>query len=277
MNVTMVDVCIVIVTVIFAICTGILLIINRSLNLNLKKLRPLASNITYEEKENAVKIVNEAIDTAIYKVLGNLVNKDLTFTPNSPTQHCLNGKYRDLIECLNNPNYKQSFINPDGSISERTFSGIFIERVFLHYLSDNCSAIKDQLFKFHSGYNQEDYQESLVNPKVKQSALPYVMEHVTYWLTNKYAEVKAAEALLFEKANNVEDPSKTAELYKIYLEQFDKRSVSEIYLNIYHIYGVGVNLDVIQNTPKKPVNKMQEQPKKEVNNEFAVSFNEQNK
>ena len=58
----------------------------------------------------------------------------------------------------------------------------------------------------------------------------------------------------------------------------EKAILSEIYLNIYHIYGVDVKLNVIQNTPNHQPVKKQEQPKKEVNNnEFSVSFNEQNK
>lgn len=270
------------------ICISIILILTAMLVMSIisnkmlqdknHELKILTSNITYEEKNNAVKLVNEAIDTAIYKVLGSLVNRNLTFTTDSPSQQCLNGKYRDLIECLNNPKYKQSIADPDGRETNKTFLTIFTERVFLHYLADTCSPIKDQLFKFHSGYNQEDYQRSLKDPKVKKSALPYVVEYVNYWLANKYAEVKAAEAGLFEKANDTEDPSKTAELYSKYLERYDIESVSEIYLNIYHIYGVDVNLNVIQNAPNHQPVKKQEQPKKEVNNnEFSVSFNEQNK
>lgn len=218
-------------------------------------------NLQYSQYENDMKLINAAIDRAIYITLSKYLNKTITFSNSSPTRTCVPGNYRLLIESLVHPAYTQT-IPTDNGDEERRFFLIFVEQVYLAYVSSTSSGIKDLLYKWYSGYNLEDYQLSLVSKKVKPSSLPYITDYVSYWILNKYTEVKAAESELFENANNISDPNNTADAYSKLLEQYDRQSVSEIYLNIYHMYGVGTLDSSVAGKPTE--NKSNKDEKKEV-------------
>lgn len=245
---------------------------------DLKKTSMLLNNVDKSQFFNDMTLINNSIERSAYVILSKYLNRTVTFSENSPNPTCVPGNYRGLIEALMNPSYTQLIPNDDGTDEKRTFFSIFAEQVYLSYISTTSSVIKNLLFKWHTGFNYEDYQQSLINKKIKPSALPYILEFLGYWVTNKYSEVKSAEAELFEHANNISDPNNTAEAYTKLLEKYNVEAISKIYSNIYHMYGVDAkSLSVTQkSTPIKTLEK-EDNHKKEVKNEFTTSFNEQNK
>lgn len=218
-------------------------------------------NLQYSQYENDMNLINAAINRVIYITLSKYLNKTITFSSSSPTKTCVPGNFRLLIESLVHPSYTQT-IPTDNGDEERRFFLIFVEQVYLTYISSVSSGVKELLYKWYSGYNLEDYQLSLVTKKINPSSLPYITDYVSYWILNKYTEVKAAESELFEKANNISDPNNTADAYSKLLEQYDKQSVSEIYLNIYHMYGVGTLDSSVAGKPTE--NKSNKDENKEV-------------
>ena len=189
-------------------------------------------SVNPEEKKSDMHMIYEALDYFILKELHNFTLKDFSFTSDSTKDYVYKNHYRDLIKALLSPNQYVKFNFSDENIPEQQFFNIFINKIYLNYISETSENIKSLLFKYYSGYTKDEY---FLNKKEKSkpSALPFIINYVRNYLWCRYEENEDAEQQILE---TIRSGSKVlgASTYEVALENYDKACCRKLTLNIYH-------------------------------------------
>ena len=209
--------------------------------------------VTPEDKQIYMSMIYEALDYYILKELHNFTLKDFTFTDNTilPKNH-----YRDLIKDLLSPSkFIKSELN-DKENDENMFFNIFINRIYLNYVSETSENIKSLFFKYYSGYTKDEYFLNK-KEKPKPSSIPFIINYVRNYLWCRFEENENSEHHILEIIRSG-GPVLGARRYEEALENYDKACCRKLTLNIYHANDiVEVSEDKspkyersVQNTPK---------------------------
>ena len=102
------------------------------------------ANIDFEKG-----LIRSAIDHALMRALYYYGTIDIKFSETSPVKNFYKGHYRDLITYL----LRQDVLienEDDGKITRTPFFNIFVNKVYLHYVSETPPAIKRLFFKYFS-------------------------------------------------------------------------------------------------------------------------------
>lgn len=190
--------------------------------------------VTPEEKDSDMSLIYEALDLYILKELHNFSTKDFTFTDKSDVKGLYSGNYRMLIRCLLSPNQIIN-LNDGGDKEElRTLFHIFINKIYLNYISETSNNIKSLLFKYYSGYTKDDYFIEDKKKKPKPSALPFITNYVRNYLWCRYEENEDSEQKILNSIRSGEKVLGGADSYEKAMEAYDKACCRKIALNIYH-------------------------------------------
>lgn len=190
--------------------------------------------VTPEEKDSDMSLIYEALDLYILKELHNFSTKDFKFTDKSDVKELYSGNYRMLIRCLLSPNQIIN-LNSGGEKQElRSLFHIFINKIYLNYISETSSNIKSLLFKYYSGYTKDDYFIKDKKKKSKPSALPFITNYVRNYLWCRYEENEDSEQKLLNSIRSGEKVLGGADSYEKAMEAYDKACCRKIALNIYH-------------------------------------------
>lgn len=138
--------------------------------------------------QNNKDIVNYYIDSSIYETLFYYLNKDLKFDENSVIKIQAKFKYRDCVRNLMRPNV---------FYSGQLFKNIFIQRVYLLFISETPQYIKDLIFTFNSGYTYDNYYDKKKQPSIQ----PYVLNYIDRQIGRMFMDISGIEELAFRSNN----------------------------------------------------------------------------
>lgn len=209
--------------------------------------------LTPDQKKSDMDLVCSALDEAFNRTLFDFASKDIYFSENSKVQMCVRGRYRDLIGYLLRPDITfedQGIIQP--------VLTYFVSKVYVVYISETSTFIKNLLFKYYSGFSSSNYFTK--KKKERPSALHFITRYVTAKLWQRYYENEKRIAELYVRLQNNEvDTSKFTD----WLNDYDTECICKLSLNIYDFY-------------REP-EKLKQNNINEVNNELSSKLNEQSK
>ena len=225
--------------------------------------------ITPETKQSDMQLVYESMDKAIIKSLYFFVMKDFKFSDKCSVKQYNSEKYRDLINYLIRPDI---FITEtiDNESRDISFFDYFFNKVYLFYISETSSNIKNLLFKYFSGKTIENYN----NPKAKPSALPFLVEYTKNFLYKKFYEIQSVESYCLDTVNN---NKLNASDYEKMMIKYDHECVRKICLNIYNMDDIKEIKNVLSPEHQNNNSENNDNTHKEKKNEFSINFNEQSK
>lgn len=213
-----------------------------------------------------MRLVCDAIHTAIMKTLHYYLSKDIVFSSTSPVSKLISGKYRDLISFLVRSDVTIDDMDEEGNTISKPFSYYFINKVYLTYISETSDYVKSLLFKYYSGYTIDDYPE---RKKIPPSALSFIVEYINTFLWLRYDENERKQEEIYEM---LQSGVEVADDLRNTLARYDSECVRKILLNIYNIADDTLSIEKSK-TQKVDINTIQ----REVKNEFSANFNEQGK
>ncbi len=153
--------------------------------------------VTPEEKESDLSLVYESLDNYIMTELHKFTTKDFKFDDNCDIKLLSMNSYRTLIRCLLHPGQIMTIELLDGTTESRTLFSIFINKVYLKYVSETPAHIKALVFKYFSGYTTEEYfMDKKKRPE--PSALPFVTNYVRNYLWCRYEENEENEQKILD-------------------------------------------------------------------------------
>jgi len=200
------------------------------------KKQTQTTNITPEEKENDLSLIYESLDNCIMTELHKLTIKDFKFDDKCDIKLLTMNSYRNLIRCLLHP---QQYIDAelmDGTVEKRVFFQIFINKVYLKYISETPSHIKSLVFKYYSGYTTNEYfMDKKVRPE--PSALPFITNYVRNYLWCRFEENEESEQKILEMIRAGEDVF-GADSYESAMKSYDIACCRKLASNIYHSYDI---------------------------------------
>lgn len=158
--------------------------------------------ISLEFLEENRKIINSYIERIFCETLYYFLNKDIKFDENSPVKLQTKFKYRNCIKNL---------MRPDIKIDGSSFKSVFMQRIYLIFVSEVPKSIKDLIYSFNSGYDINNYWSK----KKKASISLYVFAEINNLLNKRIYQVIKTEEEAFDGVtdkNNLESIEKTMEL-----------------------------------------------------------------
>lgn len=215
----------------------VLLIMSITLNIFNKFKKNKPSNIIIpinpEEKKSDMKLICETLDTYILKELHYFTTKDFVFDPSSDVKKLFMNNYRLLIKCLLSPKQIISSEYIDDKKESSLFFSLFINRIYLNYISETSDNIKSLLFKYYSGYTKYDYFNRDKKQQNNPSALPFIINYVRNYLWCRYEENEKAEQKLLDTIRNGEQIF-GADSYEMAMNHYDISCCRKLASNIYH-------------------------------------------
>ena len=219
------------------------------------------ANIDFEKG-----LIRSAIDHALMRALYYYGTIDIKFSETSPVKNFYKGHYRDLVTYL----LRQDVLienEDDGKITRTPFFNIFVNKVYLHYVSETPPAIKRLFFKYFSGYSINTY---FAEKRGKPSEIPFITDYVQNFLWNQFDTIERDQRNILKHPDVISYNVKFEEA----LNQYDYECLRKIYLNIYNdSRDSGTNIETAPGL-RNPESNTNE---KEKNNEFSVDFHEQSK
>lgn len=146
------------------------------------------NQISMEFLESNKDLVAKYIDKSFNETLFYYLNKDLTFDDNSVVKIQSKYKYRECIRNLMRPNVYYSNI---------TFKNAFIQRVYLIFVSQTPSYIKDLIFTFDSGFTYDNYFDKKKTPSIQ----PFVFDYIDKKINRSFLEITKLEEDMFKSTN----------------------------------------------------------------------------
>lgn len=225
--------------------------------------QPIDQNTIGFEKE----LIRKAIDHALMRALYYYGTIDIKFSETSPVKNFYKGHYRDLVTYLLRQDVVIENEDENGRITRTPFFNIFVNKVYLHYVSETPNSIKQLFFKYFSGYSTNTY---FVEKRGKPSEIPYLTEYVQNFLWNQFDIIERDQRNILKHPDVISYNVKFEEA----LNRYDYECLRKIYLNIYNdTRDNGTNVETVPGLRKPESNTSN----KEKNNEFSVDFHEQSK
>lgn len=215
-TVSIIIVCISIISLLISIMTSISLSKKNNSETNIK-IESLNQLQVYKE------IVNSYIDKYFNETLFYYLNKEITFDDNSSVKIQRKFNYR---ECIRN------LMRPDVKLDGFRFKEVFIQRIYLYFIAETPKNIKNLIYSFHSGYDFDNFFEE---KREKPSVSKYVIEYIDKMINQYFYEITKNEEVVFGNIGNSGDTSEMDKRLKDIDNIFYSKLCSVIYnLNVIH-------------------------------------------
>lgn len=212
-------------------------------------------------------LIRSAINQALMRALYYYGTIDIKFSEKSPVKNYYKGHYRDLVTYLLRQDVLIENEDETGMVTFTPFFNIFVNKVYLHYISETPNTIKRLFFKYFSGYSVNTY---FGEKRLKPSEIPHITEYVQNFLWTQFDMIERDQRNILRHPDVMSYEVKFEEA----LTRYDYECLRKIYLNIYNdSRDNGTNVETVPGLRNPETNTSE----KEKNNEFSVDFHEQSK
>ena len=213
---------------------------------------PPPGQLSLQTRNSDMDLVNFYINRSFLKTFSEFTKKDWYLRSDSRNESDVNiykDKYSSLVRGLLVSGYH---VRDDDEYKYSLFD-LFIDKVYLYYISETPDAIKDMLFNYESGYNITSY---FLPPKKRgvKTAIHYITSFVRNNLWIRYNECELSRSMICNESKDMTDLDNKLQLYEEY-------QIRKINLDIYHITDSSEDREKYFHPEQKPVEvKAPEQP-----------------